>query len=71
MRRRFNVSNVMALVHCDGLPTLLTPRNLFANSYLNRIENLCVDGSIPSRATKNYDSPPSGGFFIGSLSTLT
>jgi hypothetical protein len=40
------------------IPTL----GLVAQSVEQRIENPCVGGSIPPRATKNYDSPLVGLF---------
>ena len=42
---------------------ILPPLGLVAQSVEQRIENPCVGGSIPPRATKNLNSPLVGLFF--------
>jgi hypothetical protein len=47
-----------------GRVSIIMPLGLVAQSVEQRIENPCVGGSIPPRATKNIQKPPSGGFFV-------
>ena len=54
---RFSGGNTLSFI----IPTL----GLVAQSVEQRIENPCVGGSIPPRATKNLNSPLVGLFSFG------